>query len=422
MTLPNGFLYAANSFRPGSMAAYTVTSGAFVQVSGSPFVTAPNAPYSTAVWPAPIAGGAAVTTKFLYAGIPATAKGGVITRLLGRVLNGAVTGGIMMMPINTSDHTLGTAQMFATSGDYDPVAVTPSSNFLYAIDLTTNHLAAFSINSSSGALTAIGPQGPPVGVAVGPDAFNVVVDPQGKFVFVANCDCVTNPQNLGSVSVFSINGDGTLTAVPGSPFRLGAAVTARPIAMAVSPDSKFIFVASLAQTAATADEVYVESIAANGALSDAVPAIPSVNLPVGSRPVSIAVSTDGSYVYTGNSGNRTVSFFINCAETNANTTTPCTGVNAPLLIPANSSSTPVSGTPGIIITDPTNPTSSTTTTVIGDGFLYVTDYDHGTIQAYSITGTDECTGISTCIPGTPAVSGSPVNTGGGNPFGIAVAQ
>ncbi len=142
----------------------------------------------------------------------------MITRLLGRTLSGSVTGGIMLMPIN-SDHTLATSQMFASGGDYDPIAVTPGSgNFLYAIDLTTNHLAAFSIDSSKGALTAIGPQGPPLGVAVGPDPFNVVVDPQGKFVFVANCDCVTNPQNQGSVSVFSINSDGTLTAVPGRLF------------------------------------------------------------------------------------------------------------------------------------------------------------------------------------------------------------
>jgi len=419
---PNGFLYSANTFRPGSMAAFTVTTGALVQIAGTPFVTTGNAPYTLAAWPPPLPPPApAVTTKFLYAGIPATSKGGVITRLLGRTLSGSVTGGIMMMPIN-SDHTLGTPQMFASGGDYDPIAVTPGSgNFLYAIDLTTNHLAAFSINSSSGALTAIGPQGPPVGLAVGPDPFNVVVDPQGKFVFVANCDCVTNPQNQGSVSVFSINGDGTLTAVSGSPFHLGAAVTARPVALAVSPDSKFLFVASLAETPGTADEVYVESIAANGALSDAVPAVPAVDLPIGSSPVSIAVSTDGNYVYTGNAGNHTLSLFINCTET------MCMGVSGPLAIPTNNSTTPASGTVGVILTDPTNPPPSSSSTTNSNtnvsGFLYVTDYDHGTIQAYSITSTSACTGVTTpCTPGTLTASGSAVNTGGANPFGLAIAQ
>ena len=427
VTAPNGFLYSANTFRPGSMAAFSVTTGALAQIAGTPFATSANAPYTLAAWPPPLPSPApAVTTKFLYAGIPATSKGGVITRLLGRTLSGSVTGGIMLMPIN-SGQTLGMPQMFASGGDYDPIAVTPGSgNFLYAIDLTANHLAAFSINSSSGALTAI-PQAPPI--VVGPDPFNVVVDPQGKFVFVANCDCVTNPQNLGSVSVFSINSDGTLSPVPNSPFPLGAAVTARPVALAVSPDSKFLFVASLAETPGTADEVYVESIAANGALSDAVPGAPSVDLPVGSTPVSIAVSTDGNYVYTGNAGTQNVSFFLNCLQATPPTGCPAPGnPPPPLAFPSNNSSTPVGGTVGVILTDPTNPpqcTSSTTTNCLPtsvSGFLYVTDYDHGTIQAFSITSTSACTGVANCIPGTLVQSGTPVNTGGSNPFGLAIAH
>jgi DNA-binding beta-propeller fold protein YncE len=309
--------------------------------------------------------------------------------------------------------------MFASGGDYDPIAVSPTGSFLYAIDLTANLLVPFSIDSSKGTLTAIAQGSKPVGS----DPFNVVVDPQGKFVFVANCDCVTNPQNQGSVSVFSINGDGTLSAVPGSPFPLGVAgVRARPIAMAVSPDSKFLFVASLAESAGTADEVYVESIGANGALSDAVSGVPSADLPVGSTPVSIAVSTDGNYVYTGNAGNHTVSFFINnCTQS------PCTA-GAPLAVPTNNSTTPVSGTVGVILTDPTNPPACTSTTEINcsspnvSGFLYVTDYDHGTIQAFSIISPAFCTGTANCIPGTLSQAGSPVNTAGVNPFGLAIAH
>jgi 6-phosphogluconolactonase (cycloisomerase 2 family) len=413
------------------MAALSITTGTLGHITNSPFATTANgtanAPYTLAAWPPPLpAPAAAVTTKFLYAGIPATQKGGVITRVLGRQLVGTVTGGILRMPIN-GDHTLGAAQVFATgSDDYDPIAVTPSpGNFLYAIDLTTNHLAAFSIDSSKGTLTAIGPQGPPVGVAVGPDPFNVVVDPQGKYVFVANCDCVTNPQNLGSVSVFSIQGDGTLMAVPGSPFHLGvAAVSARPIAMAVSPDNKFLFVASLAETAGAADEVYVESIAANGALADAVSGAPSVDLPVGSTPVSIAVSTDGNYVYTGNAGTQTVATFLNCLQA-----TPPAGCPLhpppPLAVPSVNSTNAVGGTVGAILIDTTNPPPSTTgstTPTTASGFLYVTDYDHGIVVSFSIISTNACVGIANCIPGTLTPSGAAANTGGINPFGLAIAH
>jgi len=422
---PNGFLYSGNSARPGSMAASAVTTGLLTHINGSPFSTTanggPNAPYSLAAWPPPLpAPAAAVTTKFLYAGIPATQKGGVITRLLGRQLVGTVTGGILMMPINTSDHSLGTAQMFAAgSDDFDPVAVTPNpGNFLYAIDLTTSHLLAFSINSNSGALAPIGPA---AGVAVGPDAFNVVVDPQAKFVFVANCNCVTSP-GTGSVQVFSINGDGTLTNV-GAPFAPTGAVTFQPIALAISPDSKFLFIASLD------DRVYVESVT-NGALTDQGNAA----LPAGSMPLAIAISDDigvnngnvsqaqGSYVYTGNAGTHALSFFVNCAEPNATTMTFCMTVVGPLGIPSMNSLTPFSGTVGAILSDPTNPAPSMPNTAAASGFLYVVDYDHGIVQSFAITSTNACVGVANCIPGTLTASGAAANSGGVNPVGLAIAH
>ncbi len=402
-TAPNGFLYAANSFRPGSMSAFTVTTGTLGHFSGSPFVTTGNAPYTVA----------AVSTKFLYAGIPATQNGGVITRVLGRTLSGSVTGGIMLMPIKT-DHTLDVPQMFASGGDYDPIAVTPSGNFLYAADLTTNHLAAFSIDSSKGTLTAIGPQGPPPGVPVGPDPFNVVVDPQGKFVFVANCHCRTNPDNQGSVSVFSIDtGSGVLTQV-GSPFLLGGG-GAQPVALAVSPDNQFLFVASLD------DKVYVASIT-NGTLAD----VAAVPLPVaGSIPVSIAVSVDGgNSVYTGNAGIRTISFFLNCMQTPVPTGCSTDANGNPLVPLVFQSNTSVGGTVGVILPDPTSiPATSTTSAIAPGHFLYVTDYDHGTIVVFTVTSTTACT-TPPCTPiaGTPTQSGSAANTGGANPFGLAIAH
>jgi 6-phosphogluconolactonase (cycloisomerase 2 family) len=396
-TTPNGFLYAANSFRPGSMGAFTITTGVLGHINGSPFATTGNAPYTLA----------AVSTKFLYAGIPATSKGGVITRVLGRTLSGSVTGGILLMPIK-SDHTLDTPQMFASGGDYDPLAVTPSGNFLYAADLTSNHLDAFSIDSSKGTLTSKGSQGPP---AVGPDPFNVIVDSQGKFLFVANCDC-TSPSNHGSVSVFSIASDGTLAAVPGSPFPLGGG-SAHPSALAVSADSQFLFVASLD------DEVYVENIAAEGTLTDASNS--PVSLPSGSKPVSIALSADGgNSVYTGNAGPGTISFFLNCVQ--ATLPAGCTGTPLPPLIFQNN--TAVGGAVGVIVPDPTTSTSTSTTTATGPGhFLYVTDYDHGTIVVFAVTSTTSCTTSScTPIPGTLTRSGSVVNTGGANPFSLAIAH
>ena len=414
-TVPNGHMYASNSFRPGSMAAFTVISGALADITGSPFVTTGNAPFTVVAWP-PFLPAPATTAagKFVFAGIPASSKGGVINRILKRPLNGSVTGGILMMPIN-SDHTLDKPQMFATGGDFDPVAVTPNpANFLYAIDLTTNRLVAFSIDNSKGTLTAIGPQGPPAGLAVGPDAFNVVVDPQGKFLFVANCDCRTNPQNHGSVQVFSINADGTLTLL--GTFVPGGVATAQPIGLAVSPDNKFLFISSLE------DKVYVESVT-NGTLGD----LGAVALPAGSMPVSIALSIDGgNSVYTANAGTQSVSFFLNCVtplQMVASGTAACTNNSPPLLLQSNGNAA-IGGAVGQIIADPSTVAASTNTTAIAAGhFLYVTDYDQGNIAVLSITSTTACTSTSCpTTPGTISASGRAVNTGGGNPFGIAFTE
>ena len=411
---PNGFLYAGNSFQPGSMSAFSLTTGTLAEITGSPFPTSGNAPYTVA----------AVSTKFLYAGIPKT--GGVINRVLKRPLAGSVTGGIMLMPIN-SDHTLGTPQIFATGGDYDPIAATPDGKFLYAADLTANLLAAFSIDSSKGSLTALSPSGPPPGVPVGPDPFNVVVDPGGKFVFVANAD-FTSPSNRGSVSVFSINSDGTLTPV-GVPVPINNGV-AHPSALAVSSDGKFLFVASLD------DKVYVESIT-NGVLSDAVAGAPSVALPAGSTPISIALSTDGgNSVYTGNAGTHNLSFFLNCIPQLqsvypppvATGSTPCTADPGSPLVLQSTAGANVGGAIGVVLADPTSTPASTiggvTTPATAPGhFLYVTDYDHGTIVVFIVTSTSTCT-QSSCptTAGTLTLSGSSVNTGGVNPFGVAIAH
>jgi hypothetical protein len=390
------------------MAAFTVTTGTLAEIVGSPYVTTGNAPYTLA----------AVSTKFLYAGIPSS--GGVINRVLNRPVAGSVTGGIMLMPI--SNHTLGTPQMFASGGDYDPIAVTPNGNFLYALDITKNQnqLVAFSIDSSKGTLTAIN-QTP---FTVGPDPFNVVIDPQGKYVFVANCHCRTNPDNQGSVSVLSIDSStGALTQV-GSPISLGSG--AQPVAMAVSPDNKFLFIASLD------DKVYVKSVT-NGVLSDAATS-PSVSLPPGSMPVSIAVSIDGgNSVYTGNAGTRDVSFFLNCTQTPlppvaTGSTTGCPTDNSVPLVLQTAGGASIGGAVGVIVPDPTSTPASTVGSVtfpaIGVGhYLYITDYDHGTISVLAVTSSTTCTSTSCpTTPGTLFQAGSAVNTGGTSPFGLAFSH
>ena len=86
-----------------------------------------------------------------------------------------------------------------------------SHYFAYVANFVSNNVSAFTINASSGALTAVA--GSPFAAGAGPCSFSV--DPAGKFVFVAN-------NSSGNVSAYAINtSSGVLTAVAGSPFSTG---------------------------------------------------------------------------------------------------------------------------------------------------------------------------------------------------------
>ena len=107
------------------------------------------------------------------------------------------------------------------------LATTPDGNFLYVV-IGDDMVSAFSINAS-GALTQVGSP-----VATGTDAFFMAVDPLGRFAYVTNT-------TSNSVSAYTINSStGALTAVPGSPFASGA----EPIGITVDPSGRFVYVAN----------------------------------------------------------------------------------------------------------------------------------------------------------------------------------
>jgi DNA-binding beta-propeller fold protein YncE len=81
-----------------------------------------------------------------------------------------------------------------------PHNLTVSGQFLYTANINSNNISAFSINSSTGALTPL--TGSPFATGVGPN--EVVVHPNGQVLFTAD-------QNDSAVARFNINADGTLT-------------------------------------------------------------------------------------------------------------------------------------------------------------------------------------------------------------------
>lgn len=106
----------------------------------------------------------------------------------------------------------------------DSVAIDPTSSFLYVTDDTDIALLAYSIDPTSGALTplvgspyATGGAANCTSCGLGPTF--VSIDSSGKYVYVQTELTLTS----SIITAFSVNiANGSLTPVPGSPFKTGA--------------------------------------------------------------------------------------------------------------------------------------------------------------------------------------------------------
>jgi 6-phosphogluconolactonase len=144
-------------------------------------------------------------------------------------LNGS--NAISAYTINSSTGALTTVVGSPFPADRLPMAVRvdPSGRYAYAVNMYTYDISAYLVNSSSGALTPIA--GSPFSSG-GDSPTGLGVDLSGRFLYVTNSDS-------NSISAFSINGStGALTPISGSPFASGAG----PWGTFVHPSGKFLYV------------------------------------------------------------------------------------------------------------------------------------------------------------------------------------
>jgi 6-phosphogluconolactonase len=165
------------------------------------------------------------------------------------------------------------------------MAVSPNGQFLFAGNGGSNNISAFSINSTTGELTAV--PGSPFPTNDNPDG--LLVMPNSMFLLVGQ-------PNSATIAVFSIGPRGTLTPVAGSPFPAAGA------AAGLDADAKgrHIFVGDASNTESI--EVYTQSL--TGAITPVRGSPFTFTYGVNSNVVLL--SPNGKFLFVSNQGSTTV--------------------------------------------------------------------------------------------------------------------
>jgi 6-phosphogluconolactonase len=199
------------------------------------------------------------------------------------------------------------------------VAVSNSGKFLYVANQLANFVSAFSINSTSGALTPLGV--PFYNVGTSPSGLGI--SPNGGFLYVANAGSDSNDISAFAICDNVVNScanptspDGTLTQVAGSPFPAGLG----PVAIAFDLNFNFAYVVD--EGSNTVSQYSYGT--GDGILTPLSPA----TISTGTTPVSIAVRVGATgtnigntttnptdYVYVANNGSGSISTYTLATST-----------------------------------------------------------------------------------------------------------
>ena len=171
------------------------------------------------------------------------------------------------------------------------LAVTPTGSFVYVADQSQNLVFTFSVDPSTGTLTADAtlPAAP-----TGSAPSGLAMNPAGTLLYVANRDSE-------SVSGFAISADnsatpGALSAIAGS-FSTGLS----PVALAVDPSGQYLYAADKATNQVTGFRIK----GVIGTLS----ALSNSPYSSGPGPDAIAISPTNKFLYVANGGDASLSAY-----------------------------------------------------------------------------------------------------------------
>jgi 6-phosphogluconolactonase (cycloisomerase 2 family) len=240
-------------------------SGVLTQIAGSPFPAGDGAE-SMVVHP---------SGKFLYVANPGDAENDISLFTI------ASDGTLTEVTPRFSVEPLGSQPQ--------QLAMDPSGNFLYCLNVGSNNISVFSIDSSAGALTPV--TGSPFFLGLAPQY--MVLAPSGNLLYVSSS--VGFGQSLGTIEGFSVS-SGVLTPLPVTPSE-----GANPSGLAINPKGTFLYVANK-----SADTISIFSILSTGVLQT-VSGSPLNDVDQG--PVNLIVDPTGTYLYVANQGSSNVATY-----------------------------------------------------------------------------------------------------------------
>lgn len=351
------FIYVANG--EGSISAYGIDSstGALTTVPGSPFSTAGNDTRAIAVDP---------NGKFAYAVNYCGSDPGCTTGDIGT---------IAVFSINSSSGVLSAiaGSPFSASSGSSSVTVDPSGKFVYVTN--PNSISAYTIDTTSGVLSAV-PGSPFAAVA----PYSITIDPSGTFAYAVNptaknVSVYTINPSTGALAPVTTGGAGSCGVIPdpGNCFASGNVA----FSFAIDSSGSFAYMTSARNPSigALVNGVLAFSI---DRTSGALTAVSRSPFSAGGTPYSVAVDPGDMYVYVANEGSDNVSAYSIDASSGALTAIPGSLYGTGNL-------------PNAVTVDPS------------EHFVYVANGASNNVSAYSI---DRPTGILSAIPGSPFVAGS----------------
>jgi 6-phosphogluconolactonase (cycloisomerase 2 family) len=193
-------------------------------------------------------------------------------------------------PGKLHDVTKSTVFLTGSNSGGSSISVSPNGRWLVVIEKASNSIDVFPINGDGTLGTVVANK------SVTPGVFATVFTQGGQLIVSEN---QPNGTDVSSISSYTINSNGSLTAITQSLPTLGDGNCWN----AVNPNGKWVY-ANNSGTSSVAGF----SVAANGALTPIAGTILSA-LPEGSTNLDVAISGDGKYLFTVLSGTGAVGVY-----------------------------------------------------------------------------------------------------------------